>query len=58
MIQRELQRHPAAEAEAEHVRPVDAEVVEQGGHVARHVGQVDVPVDVGGAAVSLQFGRD
>jgi hypothetical protein len=58
VIQRELQRHPAAEAEAEHVRPVDAEMAEQPGHVAREVTQVDVAVDVSGAAVSLQFGGD
>jgi hypothetical protein len=33
-------------------------VVEQGGHVTGQVAQLDVPVDVGGAPVSLQLGGD
>ena len=58
VIQRQLQGHPAAKAEAEHVGLADAEVVQQRGHVTGQVAQVDVPVDVGGAPVSLQLGGD
>src|SRR6202034_3384616 len=58
VVHRQLQGHTAAEAEAEYVRLVDAEVVEQGGHVTGQVAQLEVAVDVGGAAVPLQFGGD
>jgi hypothetical protein len=33
-------------------------VIEQGGHVAGQEAQVHIPVDVGGAPVSLQLGSD
>ncbi len=58
MIHRQLHRYPAAEAEAEYVRPVDREVVKQGGDVTGEVAEVDVTVDVRRAAMPLQFGGD
>ncbi len=58
MIQGQLHRHVAAEAEAEHVGLPDPEVTEQRGHVIGQEMQVDVAVDVGRAAVALQFGGD
>ena len=51
---RDLQGHPAAEGVADHVRLLQAEVVDEGGDVVGHQPDVERPVDVGGPAVPLQ----
>ena len=58
MLDRHLQRHPAAEGEADHIRLPQAEVVDQRGDVAGHQAHVQRPVDVGGPAVPLQVDED
>jgi hypothetical protein len=55
VVYAELQRHRAAYAVAEDVRAVDAE---KAGDVAGERRWRDLPVDVGGAAVSLHFNAD
>jgi hypothetical protein len=55
---RQLQGDRGAQAEPEHVRPVDAQVVEQRDHVACQRGRGGDTVDVGGAAVTLQLDAD
>jgi hypothetical protein len=55
---RQLEGDRGAQAEPEHVRPVDAQVVEQRDHVACQRGRGADPVDVGGAAVAGHLDAD
>jgi hypothetical protein len=52
---REFQRDGAAHAVPEHVRTIDAEVVEQRDHIASQGGRGDLALDVRGAPVPLQL---
>jgi hypothetical protein len=58
IVERQLQPYPGAQAEAEHVGLVHAQLSEQPGHVPGQDGHGHVPVDIGRASVSLQFGSD
>ena len=50
--------HPAAEGEADDVRLVEAEVVDERRDVIGHEPDVDRPIDVGRAPVALEVGED
>ncbi len=58
VLHRGVECHAAAERIAHDVGPVQPEVVDKGRDVVGDEPQLDRPVDVGGAAVTLQVDRD
>jgi hypothetical protein len=58
VLRRGLQRHPAAQGVAHHVRLVQLEMPDERGDVVGHQPHVERPVDVGGPAMPLQVDGD
>jgi hypothetical protein len=58
MPDRQLQGNSAAQRTAHHVGPLHPQLPHQGGDVIGHRLEAQWTLDIGGAAVSLQFDRD
>ena len=58
VVDRGLERDPAAERVADEVDLLEPEVLDEGGDVVAHRDEADRPVDVGRAPVALEVGED